>query len=224
MIDSQEIIERSIYEALLHTTVKLGKTLNPLDYLPINCQNQAKYQKDLEKISNPIYIFGTGNNQSKGSELTPRIIVNARGFYPGAIGLPTELINQEEGLGFTATEYPSEAIDQVIDIHLVANNQEELRLLHQILFASIPQRGYLKPYTEEEFLFSGNIFLELTNFYDSPSRSQGIMEKVYQFEVYDCIIGAKKEKADLVPIQDISLLLDAYGTPQEVLHITQKNI
>lgn len=221
MIDSQEIIERSIYEAILHTAVGWEHTLNPLDYLPINCQNQNRYQEDLKKIQNPIYIFGTGNNQSKGSEVTPRIVVNARGFYPGSIGLQKKTLNKEDR-GFSATEYPYEAIDQVIDIHLVANNQVDLRLLHQILFYSIPQRGYLKPYTEKEFLFSGNIFLELTNFYDSPSRSQGIMEKVYQFEVYDCLLGVQDKETDLVPIQDISLLIDSYGIPQEVLKVNSR--
>lgn len=220
MIDSQEIIERSLYEAILHTAIKLGYALNPLDYLPINCTNQKKYEEDLSKLSkHPIFIFGTGNNQSKGQEITPRIVINARGFYPGSVGLPKELISKEEGIGFTSSEFPYEAMDQVIDIHLVANNQEDLRLLHQILFFSIPQRGYLKPYTEEEFLFSGNIFLELTNFYDSPSRAQGIMEKVYQFEVHDCLIGVSEKPADLVPIQDISLLIDSYGVPEQVLHI-----
>ena len=35
MVNSQEIIERSIYSALLGVAVKLGYSVNPEDFLPI---------------------------------------------------------------------------------------------------------------------------------------------------------------------------------------------
>ena len=211
MIDSQEIIERSLYSALLNTADTLGYTLDPQKYLPVSAENKAKYDADLKALSKFIGIFGASNNQSKGQKITPRIVVNPKGFYPGAVGMPKQLIEKNEGLGFTASEFPYETIDQYIDIHLVANNQEELRLLHQILFWSIPQRGYIKPYTEDEFLFSGNIFLEVVNFFDTPNLQAGLLEKVYEFVVYDCLIGQSESEADLVPITDISLLLENYG-------------
>ena len=208
MINSQEIIERSIYQALLNASIKLGYSLDPNNYLPISIENQKRFKEDMDKLNKYIWVFGTGNNQSKDNELTPRIVVNARGFYPG---LPKLLIQKEEGIGFTATEEPYETIDQFIDIHLIANNQEDLRLLHQVMFYSIPQRGYLKPYNVDEFLFSGNIFLELVNFFDIPNLDFGLLEKVYQFVIQDCVINEITEKADLVPITDITLLLENYG-------------
>lgn len=211
MINSQEIIERSIYQALLNASIKLGYSLNPNNYLPISIENQKRFKEDMDKLNKYIWVFGTGNNQSKDKKLTPRIVVNARGFYPGGIGLPKLLIQKEEGIGFTATEEPYETIDQFIDIHLIANNQEDLRLLHQVMFYSIPQRGYLKPYNVDEFLFSGNIFLELVNFFDIPNLDFGLLEKVYQFVIQDCVINEITEKADLVPITDITLLLENYG-------------
>lgn len=79
------------------------------------------------------------------------------------------------------------------------------------MFYSIPQRGYLKPYNVDEFLFSGNIFLELVNFFDIPNLDFGLLEKVYQFVIQDCVINETTEKADLVPITDITLLLENYG-------------
>ena len=175
MINSQEIIERSIYQALLNASIKLGYSLDPNNYLPISIENQKRFKEDMDKLNKYIWVFGTGNNQSKDKKLTPRIVVNARGFYPGGIGLPKLLIQKEEGIGFTATEEPYETIDQFIDIHLIANNQEDLRLLHQVMFYSIPQRGYLKPYNVDEFLFSGNIFLELVNFFDIPNLDFGLL-------------------------------------------------
>lgn len=212
MVDSQEIIERSFYSALLNTTIALGYSLDPDSYLPVSVENQQRFIQDMKNLPKYIPIFGTANATSKDQKTTPRIVVNARGFYPGGMGMPKQLIEKQEGVGFTATEVPYESLDQYIDVHLVANTQEDLRLLHQILFWSIPQRGYIKPYTADKFLFSGNIFEEVINFYDSPNLNMGILEKVYQFQVFDTMIGAKEPgPADLVPITTIELLMKQYG-------------
>lgn len=222
MVNSQEIIERSIYSALLGVAVKLGYSVNPEDFLPINAENSKKFKEAISKLKKFVQVFGTGNNQSKDKKETPRIVVNARGFYPGSIGLPRELITKEEGIGFTATEYPYETIDQYIDIHLVAGTQEDLRLLHQIMFYAIPQRGYIKPYTEDSFLFTGNIFIELVNFFDIPNLDMGLLEKIYQFQVMDCILEEIPGKVDFVPITTIDVLLKNYG--YTLLEVPEKEL
>lgn len=219
MVDSQEIIERSIYCSILNVAKELGFTVDPNEYLPINTQNQQRFKEDISKLTKYIQIFGTGNNQSKDIKLTPRIVVNAKGFYPGNIGLPRQLIEKEEGVGFTVTEEPYETIDQYIDVHLVANNQDDLRLLHKILFWSIPQRGYVKPYNQQKFLFSGNIFVELVNFLDIPNLELGLMEKVYEFLIQDTLVLEKAQESYLVPIVDINLLLADYN---ENIHVNNK--
>lgn len=219
MVDSQEIIERSIYCSILNVAKELGFTIDPNEYLPINTQNQQRFKEDISKLTKYIQIFGTGNNQSKDIKLTPRIVVNAKGFYPGNIGLPRQLIEKEEGVGFTVTEEPYETIDQYIDVHLVANNQDDLRLLHKILFWSIPQRGYVKPYNQQKFLFSGNIFVELVNFFDIPNLELGLMEKVYEFLIQDTLVLEKAQESYLVPIVDINLLLADYN---ENIHVNNK--
>ena len=43
MINSQEVIERSIYTALLNTAVKMGYSLDPEDFLPISPENAANH-------------------------------------------------------------------------------------------------------------------------------------------------------------------------------------
>lgn len=224
MVNSQEVIERSIYSAILNTSVALGYSINPEEYLPVSEANSRKYAEAKKNLKKFVGIFGTGNNQSKDMKVTPRIVVNARGFYPGNIGLPKQLISKEEGIGYTATEVPYSTIDQYIDIHLVANNQEDLRLLHQITFYSIPQRGYLKPYNQDKFLFSGNIFLELVNFFDTPNLEVGIMEKIYQFVVEDTLAYENTEPLDWVPITDISAVIEAYdGSFSNTLNINNQN-
>lgn len=209
MLNSQEIIERSVYSAILNTAVKLGYTLDPNQYLPANPVNIRRFQDDMSQLKPFIGVFGSGNNFSKDQKITPRIVIHEKGFYPGGIGMPKRLIMEKEGIGFTATEVPYETLDQYIDIHLVAQNQVDSRLLHQILFWSIPQRGYIKPYNVEKFLWTGNIFLELVNFFDRPNLDSGLIEKIYEFEVYDSLLPPDDSmEEDVPPIIDISLFLN----------------
>lgn len=210
MINSQEIIERSVYQALLDVAVGLGYSLDPNNYLPQSAEQEQRFKSDIKKLKKFIPIFGTGNAEAKGSKITPRIVVNARGFYPGAIGMPKQLIDKA-GIGYMAYEQPYETIDQQIDVHLVANNQEDLRLLHQIMFWSLPQRGYIKPYTEKKPLFSGNIFIEVTNFYDSPNNNWGILEKVYQYAIQDCLLETNNPGTEITPIKNIEVLANEFG-------------
>lgn len=181
MVNSQEIIERSIYMALLNMAIELGYTINPEDYLPTSAENAARFKEDLKKIIDDkgfyIGIFGVGNNHSRGIKETPRIVVDSEGFYPGDIGLPRKITQKEEGIGYTATEVPYESLSQYMNIRLCAHSSEHMRLLHQIMFWSVPQRGYLKPYDEPEFLFTGNIYLRIVNFYNMPDLENGLMEK-----------------------------------------------
>lgn len=226
MVNSQEIIERSIYEALLAVTMKLGYTINPNDYAPANAENSARFQEDKRKIEEEkgrfIAIYGAGNNQSTDQKVTPRIVVNPRGFYPGDIGMPHKLIFEETGIGFTNSETPYETINQFVDIHLVSNNIDDARLLQQICFWSIPQRGYIKPYTYKKFRFSGNIFLELVNFQDIPNLNYGLIEKIYQFQVYDCLPDSFGGGEPISPILDISALLEPLNETIEA-SINNKN-
>lgn len=215
MVNSQEIIERSIYTAILNTAIDLNYTLDPNKYLPKTPENLRKMQNDVQSLKKFIYIYGTGNSTSKDQKITPRIVINAKGFYPGGIGLPQFLLEKriEEGsVSFEADQVPYETIDQYIDVHLVAQNQEDLRLLHQILFWSLPHRGYIKPYTSKKLLTSGNIFLELGNFFDYSNINLGLLEKVYQFKVYDTLVGEKETiPTDLVPIKSIDVFLKEYN-------------
>lgn len=223
MVNSQEIIERSIYMALLRVTIELGYGLDPNNYLPVSVENSEKFQQDLKNLNKYIPIIGTGNATSKDKKITPRIVLNARGFYPGSIGLPKELIEKAEGIGFTASEEPYETLDQYIDVHLVASNQDDLRLLHQIMFWSLPQRGYIKPYTAEKFLPSGNIFIEVGNFFDYPNVNLGLLEKVYEYRIYDTLIGEKEDViTDIVPMTSVTVLLEKYGLPETLIHIEKQ--
>ena len=56
MINSQEIIERSIYQALLNASIKLGYSLDPNNYLPISIENQKRFKEDMDKLNKFGYL------------------------------------------------------------------------------------------------------------------------------------------------------------------------
>lgn len=219
MVSSQELIERSIWSAINEVLINLDMAIDPNKYLPVTIENQKLADEAIKSLKRYIPVFGTGSSQSKGSKVTPRIVINARGFFPGSIGLPKVLMEKEVGVGYTTTEEPYNTLDQLIDIHLVANNQEDLRLLHQVLFWSIPQKGYIKPYTEDSLMLTGNIFVQLVNFFDNPDLDNGLLEKVYQFSISDCLLEEKITDEVITPLRDITLSLEELG--YDLIKLTQ---
>lgn len=213
MIDSQEIIERSIYSSILKTLVDEGYTVDPHNYDANYDASLDQFKADMEQIILDkkyfISLFGVGNSQSRGEKTVPRIVINGRGFMPGDIGFERWAL-ERSGDRFLISEFPFESINQFIDIHLVANTQESLRMMTYFIQISLPTRGYIKPYIYDQAPFDGNIYIQLANFYDLPRLDKGVMEKVYQYEIKDTLIDHHKCPViePIVPITDISLLLD----------------
>lgn len=204
-----EIIERSLYNALLNSAIKENVSLNPVDYIPHTAENIALFKAAKEAIPNYVTIYGMGNNENRGEKVSPRITVNSNGFYPGNVGLIPNVL-EKNGDHYDAIEIPANTIDQIFDIHLVSNNNNHRRLLHKILFRALPQRGYIKNYLETALLPTGNIFIELVNHYDSDDLENGITENVYQFQLSDLLLDEMViTKPDEVPLMnDISLYSD----------------
>lgn len=228
MINSQEIIERSIWSAINEVLIDLDMAIDPNKYLPVSPQNKKLADEAISKLKRYIPVFGPGSSQSKGAKASPRIVINARGFIPGAIGLPKILREKKQGLGYTTTEQHFSTLDHMVDVHLVANNQEDIRLLTDVMFWALPQMGYIKPYLSDSLLDSGNIFIQLANFFDNPNTEAGLLEKVYQFNLTDCLVYEKlakttidgEEVVDILPfITDVSLALDQLGyTVDDLVH------
>lgn len=132
-----------------------------------------------------IPIFGIGNNQVKGAKTCPRITIELQGFYNGDIGVNKYIIGDKlEGGNYQASEFPYETKDITLDIHLVSNTQADMRLLHSIMYEALPSRGYVRPYYNnlEEWedgrvAPTGNLFIEIGNYYDHPDESHGLLEK-----------------------------------------------
>lgn len=219
MVSTQEVVERSFYSNLLAVAKALGYTLDPADYQPVNAANAARYKADMEAMEKFVWIYGSGNNQAKDQKKTPRLVVVPQGFYPGSVGLPKRTLDKvEEGTGFISYDEPYETLDHYVDVHVVAESAADERLLHSIMFNALPQRGYIKPYDADSFLWSGNIFLEVTNYYNRNNLDYGIIEKVYQYLVKDIPLTEREVPNDLVPITEITTILQfGENGPEEEL-------
>lgn len=225
MINSQDIIERSLYASLMRVALNLGITINPEDYLPLTTDNLKKQEEDLKRILKEkglfVYIFGVGNNQSRGQKLLPRITIDLNGYYPGNIGLEQFTLGDlEDNEKYVMYETPQETQDTTLDIHLVANNSSDIRLLHKIMYTALPQRGYIKPFdhsTLKEYLAdksglkpSGNLYLEVDNYYNHNDADHGIIEKVYTYNCVDSYVPETKIEGigEISPIVDIEAILN----------------
>lgn len=230
MVTTQEIIERSIYASLMQVTLQLGMTIDPDLYLPITPENTARYQEAKAAIDKFIYIFGVGNNQVRGAKVLPRITIDLNAYYPGNIGTEAFMVGDEkENDEFRQYTYPFETKDVQFDIHLVANTSEDLRLLHSIMYTALPVRGYIKPFIEaslQEYLEhkglnkSGNLYIEISNYYDHNDQEHGILEKVYSYTVVDSYIEEEFSKDNtFAPIKDISAIIGPIGSDKNNIQL-----
>lgn len=233
MVTSEEIIERSFYISLLYETLKKGLTINPDDYLIDGKPTEttyAHYEADKAAIGKSfVYVYGIGNNQVRGAKDCPRITVELKAYYPGDIGMGKYELEPTGGDvdGFQTLEHDYTTKNTLIDIHLVANNQAEMRVLHDIMYRALPANGYLKPYFNdfEEWKkgglsHTGNLYIQVGNYYDHPDLHHGLLEKVYTYEVEDGLIFEEVVAGgEIVPIRDISVLIQPDNTDGVELNI-----
>ena len=218
METSQTVIERTLYASLLRVALNAGVTVNPEDYLPVNAENQQRYHQACSSIETFVAIFGVGNSQVRGQKILPRITIDLTSYYPGDLGVEPYMIGDKgENEKFILYGYPFETKNSSYDIHLVAQNANQMRLLHQILYTALPGKGYIRPFVFETMaeylqnpglLKSGNLFVQVGNFYDHNDVDHGILEKVYTYDCIDGLIDETIKDANIAPIHDISAIIN----------------
>ena len=216
MVNSEEIVERTFYISLLSTMLEMGLTLNPEDFLPLSQENEKRFQEAIKGMKKFIPLFGIGNNQVKGPKTLPRITIELQGYYAGDIGVNKYIIGDKlEDGNYQASEFPYETKDITIDVHLVSQTQADMRLLHTILYTGLPARGYVRPYFNDleewekgRLAPTGNLFIEIGNYYDHPAVEHGILEQIYTYVSKDGILPEKAlGEGTLSHIKDISVLI-----------------
>lgn len=189
MVNTLEVIERSIYDAILQVAIKEGLTLDPKNYYPVTPESIKQFNDDKKALSKYVSIFGAGSAESKGEKITPRIVVENDTLFPGAIGLQDNFLEfNEEDKNYIPIQMPSKSLEQIVNIHICAGNQADYRVLQTIVAKALPLRGYIKNYLNETLTESGNIFLELVNAYDESDTLSGLIEKAFQYQIQDFVL------------------------------------
>ena len=219
METSQTVIERTLYASILRVALNAGVTVNPEDYLPVTVENMQRYQQACSSLETFVAIFGVGNSQVRGQKILPRITIDLTSYYPGDLGVEPYMIGDKgENEKFTLYGYPFETKNSSYDIHLVAQNANQMRLLHQILYTALPGKGYIRPFVFETMaeylqnpglLKSGNLFVQVGNFYDHNDVDHGILEKVYTYDCIDGLIDETIKDANIAPIRDITAIINS---------------
>jgi hypothetical protein len=83
--------------------------------------------------------------------------------------------------GFTSFVTPPQTVDFFVNFHLVSATVAQERILNAILALAIPRRGYLHHYDDS----SKSFFVRYINYYDVDDLVNGMIEKVYGYQIPD---------------------------------------
>lgn len=185
----ERLLERTIYEALRVETVDKG-------YLPditTYTQDQAGYdsfRSDLQTIISTkgfaIEVFGHGSNLSRGLKRSPRMVIESQMFIPGQLGGDSQRFYIDKGTDYDAYKRPPQTANFFFNIHLIGTKATHIRTMQAIQAIAIPRRGYVSLHDpDNEFVDPQNIFVRNIAFVDLGNYDEGILEKLYRYEIPD---------------------------------------
>lgn len=195
--DIEQALERSVYEALRLVTVAEGYLPNIRDYdienPDINIAKQAvkDYNTAAQTIRQNkgfvVEIFNYSSAEARGLKKTPRIVIQTEAFQQGQIGFDNR-INYEynEQLGeYVSKRSPAVTSDFYFNIHLVASDVKQIRVLHGIMVTCLPRLGYIKWYTDAKLRPSHNLLVYYLSYLEADFLAEGIIEKIYRYRIPD---------------------------------------
>lgn len=189
LADVQDIIERSIFEAIRKVIVVEGYLPDITVYLPVNQITYDAWVNDVKNVVTAkgfcIEIFGPGSNQSKYQKKIPRIVIQTRRFLPGEIGTPPEGFYQlQDDNTFRQVKTAPTTSNMQIDIRLVSKSQIQDRIMHAIIGKALTTRKFIQIYTDLNNPIA-KFFLRQVGYNDYNELDEGVMERVYTYEVPD---------------------------------------
>jgi len=182
---TQEIIERSIFEVIRKELVDKGYLPDITLYDDTEIGHTA-YNEAISAIvvikGFAIELFNEGSNLAKGVKKVPRIVINTGNFLPGALGGDPRKYFTNQGLTYKSSVTPPQTVDFFINFHLVSNKVEQERILNSLVALSVQRRGYIPFYNDINQTF----FCRYLNFFNIDDMEEGLIEKVYAYEITDC--------------------------------------
>lgn len=220
----EEALERTVFHLLRKKTVEFGYSPNIDDYDVENTDDAIaiseteRFKTDLSLIHTTkgfaIEVFNFANNQYYGTKKPPRIVVETESFLQGQLGTDTtpQYEIQPDGT-YIVKQSTSLLSDFYFSIHLIANSVKEIRVLHEIMVQCLPRRGYVPWYNKNGLQPAFNLLVRYISMADYSWTAEGVIEKVYRYEIPDAHeVDDKVIVSNVSPIKIINV--DIQGTGQ----------
>lgn len=215
--DIQELVERTIFHAIRTRVVAEGylPDINSYDVtnsdINIAKAAQANYRAAVKAIADgpkgfAIEVFNYGPSQHKGTMKVPRIVVDTQAFLPGEVGHDPSLVYEPNGGNFDGNRFVSLTSNFYYHLRLLGNTTKQIRVLHGIMVSVLPRRGYIMWDGDTELRPSGNLLNRYISNVDYSWKDEGIVEKVYRYEIPDVHELDPQTLATVVPIIQIDTL------------------
>lgn len=189
----QEVIELTIFHSILQELVDKGYTPDVRDTIeyPDTPAGMVAYNNAKKGIIDTkgftVDLFNNSNPDFKGGKNPPRIVIITEDPLPGDIGTDRGRVYEQIDGKFTPLIRPPDSYNIGFLIYLVADNAKEHRTLVSILANALPTKGYL-PISPRYDLADFNIFVINTSSSLIPSAIDGVIERVYRYEVRDIFL------------------------------------
>jgi len=230
LADIQEVIERSVFESIRKHCVVKGYTPDITTY-PNTSAGYTQYKADLEALWSsplgfPIEIFNNQNNESLGQKQAPRIVIVSQDFLPGTLGGDSTRIYRRDTDSdpYTPLTRPPQTADFHLDIHLISQTAAQQRILNAMLSLAIPRRGYIKRYlvAGDDLEEHGNLFITNFGYTNLAGLYDGLMEKVFRYQISDVYETECIEHEPISPITeiDVDISLDEDDDLQDFIDIS----
>lgn len=180
----EELLERSVFHRIRIECVDKGYLPN-INLFPNTPAGQVAWEAALALcVTNKgfaIEVFGTANAQQRQTKKIPRIVIVSQGFLPGALGADsTPYFHRAADGTYESRILPPQTVDYFFNVHLVANTIQQMRVLQSILALALPRRAYIRTYDNTTTIFLRNI-----GFFAQDRAAEGILERVYSYEIPD---------------------------------------
>jgi len=194
----EQLVTRSIFHALRERLVVEGwlPDIVPLDIdnpTDTPAQTEAKvtqFRNQMKAIKASkgfvIELFDYGSNQAKGAKEVPRIVLHNSSLLPSA-----EIANDPATRYEKKDDYFIRVQDELVPsdlitrVYAIGNTSAQMFIMNQVIINSLPKKGYIKRYTDNLPLFSGNYFIKQTDRGETEGLPEGTLERYYVYETKD---------------------------------------
>lgn len=179
----QERLERSLFEAIRLECVAKGYLPDITQYL--TPPQQAAYDNAIKSIATnmgfAVEVFSASSSHDKGLKKVPRIVIIPQDFMPGDIGGDQTRIYRTTECGFNAFVRPPQTVSYNFNVHIISKTAAQYRVIRSMVANALPRRGYINFYDDA----TENFFIKNFAFYTFDDSEEGIIERIYAYEIPD---------------------------------------